>query len=149
MSHAPSCAALLWQLAEAYPPFLKSAANICEAHTLTSPIDVWTRLLVENDERCNAEHTFIVLDGLTDDAHVRFFVPLLKKLVANPAARQRTRVLITGKPSPFSILKEVGGVGLQTIKLGTVNLMDMELYINHRWTRWTCCKTGRSPKLLR
>ena len=124
---------LLWQLVAAYPPFLKSAAAICEmARVLDGPLDMWTRLLLNNDERASIDDTvFLVLDGLVEDGHVGFLIPLLQKLTTRAAVQDRVRVLITVKPSAFAILEKAGGIGLQKIKLGQVNLGDIDLYIKH------------------
>ncbi|GJC88607.1 hypothetical protein ColLi_11445 [Colletotrichum liriopes] len=122
---------LLWQLTESYQPFLKSAAGICDKEgAIGGPLEMWKRFVLYNEERSNMDNTFfIIIDGLSEDAHAAFLRPLLLLLKNTPTARKKTRILITGNPTYFTALGDAGDIGLQTIKLGHVNLRDIELFI--------------------
>ncbi|KAI0869430.1 hypothetical protein GGS24DRAFT_163990 [Hypoxylon argillaceum] len=138
---------LLWQLAKADEPFLKSVAGICEKTKFFKNHyeDMWTQLLFENEERVNMDSVFfIVVDGLGDD--VDGLTQLLQKLSVNPA-RQRTRVLLTGNTNTFGILEKAGGIKFDKIKLEASNAQDIELYITARMDGMDMLKDRSRPDI--
>jgi hypothetical protein len=70
---------LMCQLAFAHEPLMKSVASICERRvSFGSPLEMWTKLLLENEDLENLDLTFfLVLDGLGVD--VETFTRILKK----------------------------------------------------------------------
>ncbi|KAJ8123794.1 hypothetical protein ONZ43_g335 [Nemania bipapillata] len=140
---------LLWQLAKADGPLLKSAAGICEKAGFFKNHyeDMWTQVLLENEDRINMDSVFfIVIDGLGDD--VDALAQLLQKLSVNPA-RQRTRVLLTGKASTFDLLDKAGGIEFDKIKLEASNARDIELYITARMNGMDMLKDCTRPGYIR
>ncbi|KAI0443630.1 hypothetical protein F4803DRAFT_301435 [Xylaria telfairii] len=135
---------LLWQLAKEDTPFLKSVALVCEkAKRFRNHQDVWTQLLLENNDRINQDSVFfVVIDGLGDDIAV--LTELLQKLSADPT-RHKTRVLLTGKPSTFQILGSMEGVKFDKIELGCSNAPDVELYIRARLDKMGILKDHDQP----
>ena len=121
---------LLWQLADKYQPFLKSAAAISEENNkiLRKPTDMWQKLLIENPDRPSMDSTFfIILDGLNENSYSEFLAPLLRQLKPT----HRTKILLTGKRSARAKLEEEK-VSFDHITLGEVNISDMKYYINWR-----------------
>ncbi|KAI8206907.1 neutral amino acid permease [Colletotrichum sp. SAR 10_86] len=125
---------LIWQLAESYSPFLKSASDICAKHrAIYDPLDMWKYTLVDNTERVRWSTTFfIILDGLVGDGHAKFLRELLPLLRKSSIGDHRIRVLLTGTSKWFSEIKKEKDLGLKTIKLGKDNIEDVESYINQR-----------------
>ncbi|KAI3541486.1 hypothetical protein CSPX01_07574 [Colletotrichum filicis] len=107
---------LIWQLAESYSPFFKSASDICtKHHAIHDPLDMWKKTLVNNTDFVGWNTTFfIILDGLVGHDHAKFFRELLQLLRKS------------------SIENREKNLGLQSIKLGRDNIKDIELYINQR-----------------
>lgn len=138
---------LLWQLAKEDTPFLKSVALICEkTKTFRNHQDVWTQLVLENNDRINQDSVFfVVIDGLGGDIAV--LTELLQKLSTDPT-RHRTRVLLTGKPSTFEILGRMEGVKFDKIALECSNAHDVELYIRARLDKIDILKDRDQPNVL-
>ncbi|GAP82873.1 putative neutral amino acid permease protein [Rosellinia necatrix] len=137
---------LLWQLANADRPFLKSAANICEkSKPFKNHQEMWIKLLLENDDRINSDSVFfIVIDGVGDG--IVALAPLFKKLSTEPK-RQRTRVLFTGKPNVFDKLDIVDGVDFNKIVLKHSNEEDIKLYIRTRLDGMEILKDRDRPNI--
>jgi hypothetical protein len=123
---------LLWQLAADDEVFLKSAVAVSEkARVFKGHLDMWTQLLLKNKERAAMSSTFfVVVDGLTDEADIQDLVPVLQALTDNPDSR--LRLLLTGRPRTFELLRKASGIAFDTIELGEANVQDIELYIEHR-----------------
>lgn len=121
---------LMCQLALGDESFMKSVAVICEkAKDFKSPLDMWTQLLLENEDHANIDVTFfIVLDDLGDD--IGMFTHLLQRFSDHKLV-QKTRILLTGRRKMFDTLYFAGGVVVDKIILGGPNKKDIELYINN------------------
>ncbi|KAI0450203.1 hypothetical protein F5B21DRAFT_491620 [Xylaria acuta] len=137
---------LLWQLAKEDKAFLRSVAHICEkTKSFRGHQDMWTQLLLENDDRINKDSVFfIIIDGLGDN--IGILTQLLTKLSADPS-RHRTRVLLTGKPSMFEILRSREGVEFDKIVLEGSNAQDVELYIQARLDKMDMLKDHDRPDI--
>ncbi|KAK7413792.1 hypothetical protein QQX98_007359 [Neonectria punicea] len=122
---------LMCQLALGDEPFMKSVAAICEkSKFFDSPLDMWTQLLLQNEEVTNIDVAFfIVLDGL--GPNIDMFTHLLRRFSDNSLV-QRTRILLTGRSEMFESIKRAGGLKVEKIVLGEPNKQDIELYINSR-----------------
>ncbi|KAH7150316.1 hypothetical protein B0J13DRAFT_286660 [Dactylonectria estremocensis] len=122
---------LMCQLALGDEPFMKSVAAICEkSQYFKSPLDMWTQLLLQNEEITNINATFfIVLDGL--DNNVDAFTQLLR-IFSDSALIRRTRLLLTGNRAMFDVIERAGGLKVEKIGLRMANQRDVELYINRR-----------------
>lgn len=124
---------LIWQYADAYPPFLKLAASICDKErAIGAPLEMWKSFLCNEERYCMDMTFFIIIDGLSEDAHVTFLRPLLKLLKDNPQVCKRTRILITGSSNYFKLLGNANDISLKIIKLGGKNLSDIERFIERR-----------------
>jgi hypothetical protein len=127
---------MLWQLAESYQPFLKSAASICKKREfIDRACDLWKHLLFENEEFSESKSKsdcifFFVFDGFTGSAHIDFLNQLLEELKQGKIARHRIRVLITGKKADLERLRDAHVIGMQVIKLDHKN-PDVKLFIDH------------------
>lgn len=134
---------LLWQLAQTELPYLKSIAGICDKVNFEDPTDVWTQLLLENEDRLNIESTFfLVLDGLGDN--IDGLASFLQR-VSKDAPRLRTRVMLTGNQNTFEKLEEAGGIRLTKMTLGLRNSQDIELYIKARMDAMDILKDTSRP----
>ncbi|KPM40826.1 hypothetical protein AK830_g5696 [Neonectria ditissima] len=135
---------LMCQLALGDEPFMKSVAAICEkAKFFDSPLDMWTQLLLQNEDIANIDvNFFIVLDGL--GPNVDMFTHLLQKFSDNSLVR-RTRILLTGRRDMFESIERVGGLRVEKIALGQPNKQDVELYINHRMENMEILKDITRP----
>ena len=122
---------LLWQLAKADMPFMRSTLEICKkGNFLRNSVDMWRQLVFENEDRYKMDSTFfIVIDGLVEgiDALADTF-----KRISTEANRHRVRLLLTGKGSLLDSLTKVEGIEMSRMKLGKSNIQDIELYINTR-----------------
>ncbi|KAJ0335832.1 hypothetical protein COL922a_008728 [Colletotrichum nupharicola] len=89
---------LVWQLAEPYLPFLKSAAGICDnKQVISDPFEMWKHILVENKDRANWNTTFfIILDGFIEEDHAKSLKKLLSLLKKSSDTCRKTRILLTG-----------------------------------------------------
>lgn len=136
---------LMCQLALGDEPFMKSVASICEkSKFFNSPFDMWTQLLLENEDRVNIDATFfIILDGL--GTNVGMFLQLFQRLSASPLL-QRTRILVTGQHEMFKTLERDGAVAVDRIVLGgEPNKKDLELYITDRMNNMEILKDTARP----
>ncbi|KAF7552379.1 hypothetical protein G7Z17_g4331 [Cylindrodendrum hubeiense] len=135
---------LMCQLALGDEPFMKSVATICEkSQYFDSPLDMWTQLLLQNEDMANIDVTFfIVLDGL--GSNVETFTHLLRSFSDN-ALIQRTRILLTGKRDMFDSIENAGGLKVEKIALGEPNKQDVELYINNRMGEMEILKDTTRP----
>ncbi|KAG8158396.1 hypothetical protein KVR01_011518 [Diaporthe batatas] len=132
---------LLWQLAESYQPFFKSASSKCD--NIDSAYDLWTNLLFNNEELFKSDSVFFfVFDGFTESVHLNFLGQLLDKLDQAKFPPHRIRLLITGKDLDLKNLADSYALGMQTIELGRENLTDIELFIEHHMAR---AQTPKSP----
>ncbi|TXC05522.1 hypothetical protein FocTR4_00009546 [Fusarium oxysporum f. sp. cubense] len=122
---------VMCQLALAEDPVMKSVAGICEkSQSFSSALDMWTQLLLENEDLLAMDVTFyIVLDGLGANAEV--LISFLQRFSDNPII-QRARILLTGNKELFDAINLAGGVKMDKIVLGDANSKDLVLYINRR-----------------
>ncbi|SCO86237.1 uncharacterized protein FRV6_10364 [Fusarium oxysporum] len=122
---------VMCQLALAEDPVMKSVAGICEkSQSFSSALDMWTQLLLENEDLLAMDVTFyIVLDGLGANAEV--LISFLQRFSDNPII-QRTRILLTGNKELFDAINLAGGVKMDKIVLGDANSKDLVVYINKR-----------------
>ncbi|KAF7559874.1 hypothetical protein G7046_g4295 [Stylonectria norvegica] len=134
---------LMCQLAMGDEPFMKSVATICErSKWFNGPLDMWTQLLLENEERTNFDvDFFIVLDGLGEN--VALFTKLLQKFTE--ASLKRTRILLTGKQDLFEYLSAAGGVSIDKMCIGEYNEKDLELFITNRMDSMDVLKDPKRP----
>ncbi|KAL5621092.1 hypothetical protein FOBRF1_004338 [Fusarium oxysporum] len=104
------------QLTLAEDPVMKSITGICEkAQSFSSPLDMWTQLLLENQELLTMDVSFyIVLDGL-------------------------------GNKELFDAINLAGGVKLDKIVLGDANSKDLVLYINKGMDSMDILKNTSKP----
>lgn len=135
---------LMCQLALGDEPFLKSVATICEkSQYFDSPLDMWSQLLLQNEDIANIDVTFfLVLDGL--GSNVDAFTHLLQNFSDN-ALIQRTRILLTGNREMFDSIERAGGLKVEKIELGEPNKQDVELYINSRMEEMEILKDTTRP----
>ncbi len=134
---------LLWQLATADEPYMKSLATLCEkAGIFTTAQEMWTQLLLDNEDRSTQDSTFfIVVDGL--DENVESLLHLLQKL-SNPVVSHRTRVLLTGGKSMFDLLAGAD-VEFNKITLGEPNKPDIEVFVKARMDSMPMLKDIKRP----
>ncbi|KAF5684834.1 neutral amino acid permease [Fusarium circinatum] len=132
------------QLALAEEPVMKSIAGICEkAQSFSSILDMWTQLLLENQDLPAMDVTFyIVLDGLGANAEV--VISFLQRFSDNPVI-QRTRILLTGNKQLFDAINLAGGIKMDKIVLGDANSRDLILYINKRMDSMEILKNTSRP----
>ncbi|KAF5005699.1 hypothetical protein FDECE_7860 [Fusarium decemcellulare] len=135
---------VMCQLALADEPVMKSVAGICEkAKYFSSPLDMWTQLLLENQDLSAMDVTlFIVLDGL--GANAETLIAFLQRFSGNPLV-QRTRILLTGTRRLFESIERAGGVRMDRIVLGEDNRKDLVLYINKRMDGMEILKDTSRP----
>ncbi|EXM08574.1 hypothetical protein FOIG_01654 [Fusarium odoratissimum NRRL 54006] len=142
---------VMCQLALAEDPVMKSVAGICEkSQSFSSALDMWTQLLLENEDLLAMDVTFyIVLDGLGANAEV--LISFLQRFSDNPII-QRARILLTGNKELFDAINLAGGVKMDKIVLGDANSKDLVLYINRRMDNsliTTVFYEGRNYKIER
>ncbi|KAF4453134.1 hypothetical protein F53441_4131 [Fusarium austroafricanum] len=135
---------VMCQLALADEPVMKSVAHICEkAKYFDSPLDMWTQLLLENEDLLDLDVTlFIVLDGLGANAEV--LINFLQKFSENPLVK-RTHILLTGKRRLFETIDRAGGVKMERIVLGQVNSKDLDIFIKGRMDSMDILKDTARP----
>ncbi|VZH95670.1 unnamed protein product [Fusarium fujikuroi] len=135
---------VICQLALAEEPVMKSMAGICEkSQSFSSTLDMWTQLLLENEDLSAMDVTFyIVLDGLGANAEV--VISFLQRFSDNPVI-QRTRILLTGNKQLFDTINLAGGVKMDKIVLGDANSTDLVLYINKRMDSMEILKNTARP----
>ncbi|KAF4946030.1 hypothetical protein FGADI_11534 [Fusarium gaditjirri] len=135
---------VMCQLALAEDPVMKSVAGICEkSQSFSSALDMWTQLLLENEDLLAMDVTFyIVLDGLGANAEV--LISFLQRFSDNPII-QRTRILLTGNKELFDAINLAGGVKMDKIVLGDANAKDLVLYINKRMDSMEILKNTARP----
>ena len=136
---------LMCQLALGDESFMKSVAGICEkAKDFKSPLDMWTQLLLENEDHANIDVIFfIVLDDLGDE--IGMFTQLLQRF-SDSSLLQRTRILLTGQKKMFDALHVAGGIAVDKIMLGGApNKQDIELYINNCMDGMEILKDSKRP----
>ncbi|KAI8295398.1 hypothetical protein K4K56_012031 [Colletotrichum sp. SAR 10_98] len=140
---------LIWQLAEPYLPFLKSAAGICDSkQVISDPFEMWKHMLVENKDRANWNTTFfIILDGFIEEDHAKSLKKLLSLLKKSPDTCRKTRILLTGTSEWLAKLGPKKSMGLQTIKLGDENPKDIELFIEERMNQMELLKDSSNDKV--
>ncbi|KAJ0279969.1 hypothetical protein CBS470a_008995 [Colletotrichum nupharicola] len=140
---------LIWQLAEPYLPFLKSAAGICDnKQVISDPFEMWKHILVENKDRANWNTTFfIILDGFIEEDHAKSLKKLLSLLKKSPDTCRKTRILLTGTSEWLAQLGPMKSMGLQTIKLGDENPKDIELFIEDRMNQMELLKDSSNNKV--
>ncbi|KAH8891728.1 hypothetical protein GQ53DRAFT_864438 [Thozetella sp. PMI_491] len=136
---------LLFQLATSDDPYLKSVASICDkVRSFTSLQDMWTQLLLENEDRRTMDNAFfIAVDGLDDN--IGGLLYLLRKL-SDSSATLRTRVLLTGSHSMFESI-ESAGVVFSRITLGEKNKPDIELFVKARMDEMDTLKDSKRPEV--
>ncbi|KNA98343.1 hypothetical protein FOXG_02713 [Fusarium oxysporum f. sp. lycopersici 4287] len=139
---------VMCQLALAEDPVMKSVAGICEkSQSFSSALDMWTQLLLENEDLLAMDVTFyIVLDGLGANAEV--LISFLQRFSDNPII-QRTRILLTGNKKLFDAIDLAGGVKMDKIVLGDANSKDLVLYINRRMDSMEILKNTSRPSSTR
>lgn len=135
---------LMCQLALGDEPFLKSVATICEkSQYFDSPQDMWSQLLLQNEDIANIDVTFfLILDGL--GSNIDAFTHILQNFSDN-ALIQRTRILLTGNREMFDSIERAGGLRVEKIELGEPNKQDVELYINSRMEQMEILKDTTRP----
>ncbi|KAK2127733.1 hypothetical protein NOF04DRAFT_1345276 [Fusarium oxysporum II5] len=135
---------VMCQLALAEDPVMKSVAGICEkSQSFSSALDMWTQLLLENEDLLAMDVTFyIVLDGLGANAEV--LISFLQRFSDNPII-QRARILLTGNKELFDAINLAGGVKMDKIVLGDANSKDLVLYINRRMDSMEILKNTSRP----
>ncbi|RKK77751.1 hypothetical protein BFJ69_g6040 [Fusarium oxysporum] len=135
---------VMCQLALAEDPVMKSIAGICEkSQSFSSALDMWTQLLLENEDLLAMDVTFyIVLDGLGANAEV--LISFLQRFSDNPII-QRTRILLTGNKELIDAINLAGGVKMDKIVLGDANSKDLVLYINRRMDSMEILKNTSRP----
>ncbi|KAG4274657.1 hypothetical protein FPRO04_09021 [Fusarium proliferatum] len=135
---------VICQLALAEEPVMKSMAGICEkAQSFSSTLDMWTQLLLENEDLSAMDVTFyIVLDGLGANAEV--VISFLQRFSDNPVI-QRTRILLTGNKQLFDTINLAGGIKMDKIVLGDANSTDLILYINKSMDNMEILKNTARP----
>ncbi|KAF9773209.1 hypothetical protein IL306_009020 [Fusarium sp. DS 682] len=122
---------VMCQLAFAEDPVMKSIAGICEkVQSFSSPLDMWTQLLLENQDLLVMDvKLFIVLDGLGSNAEV--LINFLQRFSDNPII-ERARIFLTGNKRLFDGINSAGGVKMDKIILSEANSKDLVLFINKR-----------------
>ncbi|KAH7134150.1 hypothetical protein EDB81DRAFT_803302 [Dactylonectria macrodidyma] len=135
---------LMCQLAIADEPFMKSVAAICEkSQYFSSPLDMWTQLLLRNEDLANINATFfIVLDGLGSNVDA---LTHLLRIFSDNALIRRTRILLAGNRAMFDGIEKAGGLKVEKIALRTANKRDVELYINSRMDEMEILKDKSRP----
>ncbi|RSL53727.1 hypothetical protein CEP54_010251 [Fusarium duplospermum] len=130
---------LLYQLAVADQPVMKSFAGICErSRGFNEPLDMWTQLLLENEDLVKINVTFfVVLDGLCDQ--VSILGRILQRIPGS-----RVRIFLTGQKNMFDALDGFG-VEMEKIALGEVNNEDLQLYIRHGMDEIDHLRNGQGP----
>ena len=122
---------LLWQLAIADDPFMKSIVSICEERKepFEKILDTWSELIFQNKDRSNMNSTFfVVIDGLDDN--VKKLVPFLQRL-SNSQVDNKLYILLTGPQSTFELL-DSADIRINKITLGQPNQADIKIFVEDR-----------------
>ncbi|PWY96721.1 hypothetical protein BO94DRAFT_18192 [Aspergillus sclerotioniger CBS 115572] len=136
---------IIWQCAVDYSPLLKSMAPLIQEYgspEQRDPIELWTRLLVDNDERKRMDHVIFVLIDCSSIG-IAAFLPLIRTL--NRSRDHKIRLMLTASPDDLLTLSQGDNPSVAKVDLGHHSKPDIAVYATSRMNQMASLGRETNP----